>query len=165
MKKNLVVIIVLLVIAGAVGLFLINKPAQKPAENKVEAVSAIKKVDLSTQPEWVQKLVVTAKKGVSANGLPNVTVKVSGFPDGVVSSLDYVLQYETTNKGTQGALSTTKNDMTGKKDFTKVIDLGTCSTKSCVRHEGVTSVELELDFITTSTSGDQPIWTGTLQLQ
>lgn len=125
--------------------------------------ATIKKVDLASQPEWVQKLTVTATKGRSGNGLDNVTVKVTGIPKDLVQSINYVLQYETTNKGTQGALSTTPLSLNGATDFVKTIDLGTCSTKSCVRHEGVASVDLELDF--TTSAGDQFTWTGTLNLK
>lgn len=125
-------------------------------------VSMIKKVDLSTQPQWVQMLKVVAKKGVSGNGLANVTVSIDGMPEGLVSTLSYVIQYQTSNKGTQGALSTTPIKINGATTLSRTIDLGTCSTKSCVRHDGVTSVEVELDF--TTTSGDSPIWTNTLSL-
>jgi hypothetical protein len=78
------------------------------------------------------------------------------MPKGLVSTLSYVAQYETANKGSQGALSTTPLKINGEETFSKTIDFGTCSTKSCVRHDGVTSVDLELDF--TTTSGDQPVW-------
>lgn len=158
------VVVALVVILGAVvwQKSSVRSTANSNSPTPTPAVG-IKKVDLASQPEWVQKLTVTAKKGVSANGLNNVTVKASGMPAGLVQTLGYVLQYETTNKGTQGALSTTPLTINGATEFTKTIDLGTCSTKSCVRHEGVASVDLELDF--TTSSGDQFAWSGTLNLQ
>jgi hypothetical protein len=121
----------------------------------------IKQVDLSTQPEWVQKLQVTAKRGVSPNGLDNVTVSVKGI-DKSVESLTYVLQYDTVNRGSQGALSTSPLMLNGKVDWIKSIDLGTCSTKSCVRHDGVKSVDIELNF--TSSDDSTSTWTGSLSL-
>ncbi len=147
-----------------VAIFLVWQKSQvKPSDSGTSAPEVtIKKVDLASQPEWVQKLQVSAKKGVSANSLPNVTISVKGFPTGLVTSLNYVLQYQTSNKGTQGALSSKPVDISGATIWTKTIDLGTCSTKSCVRHEGVTSLDVELDF--TTSAGDQPIWTGALSL-
>lgn len=141
-----------------------QKSQVKPVENPVPApVAEVKKVDLSTQPDWVQKLEVTAKKGQSANSLENVTVTVKGLPKGMVDSVNYVIQYQTSNKGAQGALSSKPVDVSGATTFTKTIDLGTCSTKSCVRHDGVTTVDLELDFLTSD--GSSPVWSKTLDLK
>ena len=163
MKKNLPVFVlgiaVLLFIAG---LIIWQKSQVKPTPSPTQSTTQIKKVDLSTQPKWVQDLVVTAKKGRSANSLDNVTLSVSGLPKNLVNSVDYVIQYQTTNKGTQGAMSTIPVPLNGATTFSRTIDLGTCSTKSCVRHDGVTSVDIELDF--TTTSGDKPLWTKTLSL-
>lgn len=162
MKKLPVIPIVILLLLGLGGYFLYQKFQVKPVEAPVQQESMVKKIDLSTQPEWVQKLDVTARKGRSGNGLDNVTVTVKGMPQGLVARVTYVMQYQTTNKGTQGALSSKPIEVTGTT-FTKTIDLGTCSTKSCVRHDGVTSIDLELDF--TTTSGDAPIWEKTIDLK
>lgn len=158
MKKVSPLVLLVLVLVAVGGVLVWQKSQVKPAiEPKAEVTETnIKKIDLSTQPLWVQKLVVTAKKGVSGNGLSNFTLSVSGIDPGV-ASLTYIAQYQTTNKGTQGALGMTPSKVTGGS-FTKAIDLGTCSTKSCVRHEGVTSVEIELDF------SDGSTWTGTVSL-
>jgi hypothetical protein len=154
MKKALpLVLVILVVVAG----FLVWQKSQVKIEPKPEVTeTGIKKIDLSTQPEWVQKLTVTAKKGSSANGLANFTLSVSGITPSV-ASLTYIAQYQTSNKGTQGALGMTPTKVVNGS-VTKVIDLGTCSTKSCVRHDGVTAVEIELDF------SDGSIWTGTVNL-
>lgn len=163
MKNAPALIAIAVIVAIVVGVFVyLNKPVEAPKVEEKKAESMIKKVDLSTQPEWVQKLTVTATKGTSANGLKNVTVKVSGMPKDLVTSVNYIVQYETANKGSQGALSTKPIDVTGKTEFSKTIDFGTCSTKSCVTHDGVTAIELELDF--TATTGDFT-WTKTLDLK
>ncbi len=141
-----------MLLVGVLGFMFWQKSQVKTLAPVVE--STIKKVDLATQPIWVQNLKVSAKKGRSANGLDNLTLSVSGIE---ASSLTYVLQYQTSNKGAQGALAMTPQKITGST-FTKVIDLGTCSTKSCVRHDGVTSVDVELDF------NDSSVWTGTISL-
>jgi hypothetical protein len=151
---------VLVLVAG----FLIWQKSQAPVVPvKTEtpaAESSIQKVDLNTQPEWVQKLTVTGKKGRSGNSLDNFTLSVSGISS-TVSDLTYIVQYQTASKGVQGALGMTPQKVTDGK-FSKVIDLGTCSTKSCVRHDGVTSVEVELDF--NLSDGSKAIWTGSVSL-
>lgn len=152
------IVAVLLLIGGVI---VWQKSQVKPIETPSKE-SMIKKVDLSTQPDWVQKLKVTVKKGVSSNGLANVTITAEGMPKGIVSALSYVVQYQTSNKGTQGSLSTTPIKVNGETSFFRTIDLGTCSTKSCVRHDGVMAVEVELDF--TTTSGDSPTWSNTISL-
>lgn len=164
-KKLPLVLIAVLVLVGIVGFVFWQKSTSSSSTPSPASsdVPTIKKVDLSTQPLWVQKLVVTATKGKSANGLDNVTVKVTGIPKDMVKSLTYVITYDTSNKGTQGAEATRPIDISGATVFSKTIDLGTCSTHSCVRHDGVTSVDLELDF--TTSSGDQPVWTGTLPIK
>ncbi|MCL4389927.1 MAG: hypothetical protein M1484_01315 [Patescibacteria group bacterium] len=163
-RKIGVIAAVIIVLVGAVGLMVYQKSQVKPAAtpSAVSTSPTVAKVDLSTQPAWVQNLEVTAKKGRSANGLDNVTVTVTGIPANTVSGVTYVMQYQTTNKGTQGALSMTPIDLTGRTTFSKAIDLGTCSTSSCVRHEGVTSVDLELDFV--ALDGSKPVWEKTLDL-
>ncbi len=166
MKRKLPVIIsgLIVVLALIAGFLIWQKSQVKPQEPAIpqSASPAIKKVDLASQPEWVQKLSVTAKKGQSPNGLANFTVTVSGMPADLVQAVNYVVQYQTSNKGAQGALSSVPIAVNGATTFTKTIDLGTCSTKSCVRHDGVTSIDVELDF--TTSSGESPTWTGTIPL-
>lgn len=164
MKGQLPVIGGILGVLVLVAAFLIwqksqTAPVATPSETPV-AESSIKQVDLTTQPEWVQKLVVTGKKGRSGNSLDNLTLSVAGIAS-TVSDLTYIVQYQTASKGVQGALGMTPQPVTGGK-FTKVIDLGTCSTKSCVRHDGVTSVEIELDF--NLSDGSKAVWTGSVSL-
>lgn len=160
LPKIIGVVIVIAILS--IGFLVWQKSQVAPASQNSSKPPAIKKVDLSTQPVWVQSLNVTATKGRSANSLDNVKISAVGFPAGMVSTLSYVLQYQTTNKGTQGALSTTPIKINGTTNWSQTIDLGTCSTKSCVRHDGVTSIDVELDF--TTSSGDQPVWTKTLPL-
>lgn len=154
-KKALGGLIILLLL-GVFGFIFWQKSqaAQVPVTPTAVLEQTIKKVDLSTQPVWVQNLKVSAKKGHSANGLDNFTLTVTGAQ---APSLTYVLQYQTSNKGTQGALAMSPIALTNGS-LTKIIDLGTCSTKSCVRHDGVTSVDVELDF------PDSSVWTGSVQL-
>ena len=154
-------VVILLVIVGAIVFQKSNTAVPAPSPT-TEAPTGIKKVNLAEQPQWVQKLLVTAKRGRSPNSLTNVTLKVTGMPEGVVESLEYVVQYDTSNRGTQGALSSKPAEVAGKTEFTKIIDLGTCSTKSCVTHEGVTAVEVQLDFL--GKNGEKFAWSGSLPL-
>lgn len=165
-KKAIIIVIVacFLLLAGylLVRFFVSkNSSANKPSA-VVSEVPVVKKVDLSTQPEWVRNLVVTASSGRSANSLKNITLKTEGIPSGMVSSVEYVIQYETTNRGAQGALSSKPISVNGATSFSKTIDLGTCSTKSCVTHDGVTNIDVELNF--NSSSGDQFSWSGTISI-
>ena len=154
-KRAVVGIVTFLLVAAGVVLVWQKSQVKPVITPKPEVTNTeIKKVDLTTQPAWVQKLKVAGKKGRSANGLDNFTLSVAGIE---TSSLTYVLQYQTANKGMQGALAMSPQSVT-KGSFTKVIDLGTCSTKSCVRHDGVTSIDVELDF------DDSSVWTGTISL-
>lgn len=164
-NSSKIVGILAVILVLAIGVIIWQKSQVKPLPPTPVPTPAVevKKIDLTTQPEWVQKLEVTAKKGYSANSLENVTVTVKNIPKGMVDSANYVIQYQTTNKGAQGALSSKPVDISGATTFSKTIDLGTCSTKSCVRHEGVTSVDLELDFIASDDS--TPVWSKTLDLK
>ncbi len=143
-----IIIGVVLVLVGISGWLVYQKSQVRPVV--LPEPLAVKKIDLD----------VTARKGQSANGLENVTVLVKGLVK--VETVSYVLQYQTSNKGAQGALSSTPVVVSGATTFTKTIDLGTCSTKSCVRHEGVISVDLELDF--TTSDGSKPTWFKTINL-
>ena len=164
MSKNIILIgtVVIVFLFGILSFIIFQKTLpEKPVVTQNPAPE-IKKVDLSTQPEWVQKLEVTAVRGRSNNGLQNVTFRITGIPRALVSNINYVVQYQTANKGSQGALSTKPIEVGGSTEVSKTIDLGTCSTKSCVTHDGVTAIELELDF--TTSDGSQFSWSKTIPL-
>jgi len=166
-KKTLPVFfgVVVLLVVG-IGLIIFQKsqvkaPVTKPAANGDEIT--IKKVDMASQPEWVQKLVVKVTGGTNPkNGLKTITITADGMPEGLVRSYNYVAQFETANLGTKGGLSFTPLEINGAKLLTKTFDLGSCSTKSCVRYDGVKEINLELDF--TTTSGDQFTWSKVVPL-
>lgn len=156
------VVVVILLIAG---LFWKNSQNSKatptPKPEYVQQESSIQMVDLKTQPEWVQNLQVFAEKGRSANGLENFTLKIAGLDEGV-EGITYTIEYQTTDKGIQGTFSSKPVETDGKSEVTlKTIDLGTCSTKSCVRHTGVNELIIQLDF---TTSKGTATWTGKISL-
>ena len=41
-------------------------------------------------------------------------------------------------------------EINGKTGYSKMVEFGSCSTKTCVHFDGVTEIELELDFTTTT---------------
>lgn len=166
MNKNLPIIIgssvvILLIIGGFI--FWQKSQNQTPVSKPeyVQQESSIQMVDLKTQPKWVQDLKVTAKRGRSPNGLENFTLTMTGL-DPSAEGITYTIEYQTTDKGIQGTFSSKPVPTDGKSELSlKTIDLGTCSTKSCVRHNGVKSLTIQLDFTTKSGSAT---WTGIVPL-
>lgn len=166
MNKKLPIIIgvIVLVIAAVVVFFWWrNSQAATPAPEPEyqQQTSSIQMIDLSTQPKWVQDLKVTAQRGKSPNGLENFALTLNGL-DKSVTGITYTIEYQTTDKGIQGTFSTKPVDPEGEATYTlKTMDLGTCSTKSCVKHDGVTELIIQLDF---QTSDGPAIWTGTVKI-
>ncbi len=164
-KLPIIIIAVVLVIGVIIGFFVWkNSSSQTPAPKPeyVQQESTIEMVDLKTQPKWVQDLEVTAKKGKSGNGLDNFVLTMTGL-DPTVTGVTYSIEYQTEGKGIQGAFSSKPIDPEGEADFSlKSIDLGTCSTKSCVRHTGVTELTVRLDF---TTKDGAAAWTGVVPLE
>lgn len=160
------IIVLLLVVLGAV---IIQKSWTKTGDPKAPLTTRMaKKIDMASQPEWVQKLQVSAVKGVrrGSRGLDNVKVTVEGIPQGMVDSLTYTMSYSYETKlgeGSGGFFTDTPVEVKGTESFTRTFDFGTCSTKSCVRHDGVKSMEIEIDFVTSA--GDEPIWSGTVEVK
>ncbi len=149
--------IVVLLLVGILGFMFWQKSQMKAPVPVVEPT--IKKVDLSTQPAWVQKLNVSAVSGRNPkNGLKTYTVTVQGLPKDSISTLSYVIQFMTTNKGSQGDFSSKPIELNGVSEYKHTGDFGTCSTKSCIVWEGVKQLDVELDF------NDSSVWTGTVSL-
>lgn len=167
MNKKLPIISgVVVLVFIVIGAFLVWQKSQSQTPTKTQPeyeqqMSSIQMVDLKTQPKWVQDLKVTAEKGKSANGLDNFTLTLSGLDAGV-EGITYSIEYQTTDKGIQGTFASKPLNPEGESDLTlKSIDLGTCSTKSCVKHTGVTELTIQFDF----TTKDGPAtWTGIVPL-
>lgn len=156
------VILVLVIIGGFFFWKNSQTPPPAPEPEYIQQQSSIQMIDLKTQPKWVQDLKVTAKGGKSSNGLDNFTLTMSGL-DPKVTGVTYSIEYETTDKGIQGTFTSKPLNPEGETDYTlKTIDLGTCSTKSCVKHTGVKELTAQFDFMTL----DGPaIWTGIIPLE
>lgn len=157
------VLVILLVIIGAIFWQKSSVKTQAPPQ-----VHTAKKVDMASQPEWVQKLAVTAVKSLRGGerGLDKVKVSLEGIPPGIVSTLTYTMSYSyktPQGDGSGGFFTDTPIKVDGATAFSRSFDFGTCSTRSCVRHDGVTSLDVEIDFITKD--GASPIWSGTVEIK
>lgn len=158
-RKSIIGLVILLLVIG-LGFIIWQKSQVKVTPAVAPVESAIKKVDLTTQPEWVQKLEVSAISGRNPqNGLKTYTITVKGLPKDSISTLSYVIQFITTNRGSQGDFSSKPIELNGDTEYKHTGDFGTCSTKSCVVWDGVKQIDVELDF------SDSSLWTGTLDLK
>lgn len=161
-------VISIVLLSSILGIVIVQKSLlNKSVPTKVASVRQARIVDLKSQPEWVQKLEVKAVKGLrkGVRGLDNVTIIVQGMPQGLVSSLTYTMSYPyqgSQSEATGGFFTDTPVKIEGKTDFRKTFDFGTCSTKSCVRHDGVTKMEIEIDFVTND--DEEPVWSNTVEV-
>lgn len=72
-----------------------------------------------------------------------VLLKVANLPQGT-ESIDYELSYQTKSQGLQGVIGTI--DVLNNNRFEKKILLGTCSSGTCVYHQVVGKIKLNLKF-------------------
>ena len=165
MKRKLPVIVsgLIVILVLVLGSIVWQKSQIKEPEpaGAREAGTKTRKVDLSSQPDWVQNLQVIVTKGKSKNGLENFTFKVTGIPLNTAKTLAYTAYFDTSNRGTQGASSTEPIDLVGATEFSKTIDLGTCSA-TCSAFQGVKSIDLELSF--GSVADKEFFWSKSLEI-
>lgn len=170
-NKNLPVIVVgtVAVLLLILGIIFWQKSQVKSNGQTVSQDNShsVKKVDMASQPKWVQDLSVSAVKGIhkGTRGLDNVVVTINNIPEGMVDSLTYTMSYsyQGGQGGSGGFFTDTPVKLTTPTSFARTFDFGTCSTNSCVRHDGVSSLDVEIDF--TTTKGDQPVWSGTVPVK
>jgi len=137
MKKNQVVILVVLGITILISSWLLFKPQSKktqtpateatPTDVLIPTVDASVKVDLAP---------FTGKK--------EVLLKISGIPKGT-TQIEYSLSYLTKSQGLQGVIGTITLD-SFSQEYEKRLTLGTCSSGTCVYHEVVGNIKTELKF-------------------
>ncbi len=169
-KITVVVLSIILLLAVILGVIIWQKSSvQSPARVTSPSQNPpVKKVDMASQPQWVQDLTVTAVKGIrqGERGLDNVEINITGIPPATVDSLTYTIAYNYSNangQGSGGFFTDTPVAVNGATSFSRTFDFGTCSTKSCVRHDGVSTMDIEFDF--TTKNGDAPIWSKTVELK
>ncbi len=79
-----------------------------------------------------------------ANTRHAVIVDVEGIPAGT-TSIDYSISYQTKQQGLQGIIGTISLD-NGETSYQIKRDLGTCSSGTCVYHDVVGKVTVQLKF-------------------
>ena len=138
MKKNNLVFAALavLVIIGTL-VFVSSSKNQTSSvddtEEEEEMEEAIPTVDASV------KVDLTGKNNKRA-----VELSVAGVPKGT-TSIEYSLSYNTKSQGLQGIIGTLETD-DGKRDYTISRELGTCSSGTCIFHEVVGPIKVEMKF-------------------
>lgn len=81
---------------------------------------------------------------------------IENIPEGVVS-LAYEISYETTNRGTQGIISSPIEIKPGQKTYqNEKFIFGTCSKNVCVYDEGITNLEVTTRL--TYQDGQEKLW-------
>ncbi len=132
-KKYLysLIFIFLLLLVIFLALFAKNKSKKttdliQPTEVKIPTIDNTVKIDL-----------------ISLLSGKEVLLKIDNIPQ-TTETIDYELSYQTKNQGFQGIIGTI--DVENKKNFQKKLTLGTCSSGTCVYHQLVGKIKLNLKF-------------------
>jgi len=139
MKKNNLIIgvVVLIIIIGLISFVVSSRKSVKPATNSGSTLNnnetVIPTVDSSVLVNLVGK-----------NNNKAITLTLSNLPPSTTSA-EYSLSYQTKAQGLQGIIGTLDTS-TGEKDFSVSRDLGTCSSGTCVYHEVVGAIKVEVKF-------------------
>ena len=94
-------------------------------------------------------VIPTIDKSVKVNLISSspgreVTLQIENIPSGT-HTIEYELSYKTKDGALQGVNSTFDVN-NGKKDYKKNITLGTCSSGTCIYHQVVGKIRLNLRF-------------------
>lgn len=136
-KKYLILGISFLLICGSI-FFVFNKFNKKKfdKENKTKVPTEV------VIPTVDSSVLVNLTSTIAGK---EVLLSIKNIPSGT-SSIDYELSYQTTKQGLQGVIGTI-NLENNQKNYEKKITLGTCSSGSCVYHQVVGEIKLNLKFI------------------
>lgn len=98
--------------------------------------------------EMAEEVIPTVDSSVvvkleSATNGQEVVLTVENVPS-ETTSIDYELSYQTEKQGLQGVIGTIKAEES--KSYEKKLTLGTCSSGTCVYHQVVGSIKLNLRF-------------------
>lgn len=107
--------------------------------------------------EMVEEVIPTVDSSVvvkleSATNGREVVLTIDNVPS-KTTSIDYELSYQTEKQGLQGVIGTIKAEES--KSYEKKLTLGTCSSGTCVYHQVVGPIKLNLRF--TGEYGEQ-VW-------
>ena len=81
---------------------------------------------------------------ISTSAGREVTLQIKKIPTGT-DSVDYELSYQTRQQGLQGVIGTIQMKK-GESEIDKTLTLGTCSSGTCIYHQVVGKVRLNLRF-------------------
>ncbi len=135
-KKKMIIVAVVLVILLLGGVLVMSKKSttQKPnAQDTLPTEEVIPTVDSSVKVNLT-----------SSSAGREVLLQVKNVPSGT-TSIDYELSYQTKQQGLQGVIGTVQ-PKNGENDFEKKLTLGTCSSGTCIYHEVVGKIRLNLRF-------------------
>lgn len=136
-----IVVIVLLVVAG----FMFSK-------NKNQSADQSKKSAMEEETEVIPTVDSSVKVTVEAmNAKKDLMLKITGIPNGT-ESVEYIISYNTAAQGLQGLNGIVSVD-SGDSEVEKKLTVGTCSSGSCVYHDVVGDIKVELKF--TGSYGDR----------
>lgn len=150
MKKAALIVIPIIAIL-LIGGFFVLKSSQSN-QGPLEPTPTVEQIE--TLPEDTLTASFTPLGGRSYR------FTVDKLPDGVVS-LSYEISYETTNRGTQGVISSPIEIKSGQTTYQNDKFLfGTCSKNKCVYDEGFKTVDVAIRLA--FSDGKEKIWKKTL---
>lgn len=135
MKKIIIAVVIILVLAG--GVFAFTRKGQSVPEEVT---------DVPTPTIALPTISDDVKVDLISNGGKSVKLSVSNIPSSVIS-IEYEISYMTGSgipRGVLGKITTNGQTSVNRDDIT----LGTCSSGHCVVDTGITSVDLSLKFNT-----------------
>ncbi len=144
-KKNIVILAAIGFILLVVGVVVIRSRSVATSRQTTEATAPSPEMVI---PTVGNDTIVTL---TSTNARRAVVVDIEGIPSGT-QTIDYSISYQTKQQGLQGIIGTIT--LTGGETSHQLKrDLGTCSSGTCIYHEVVGKVTLELKF--TGSYGDK----------
>lgn len=136
-RKKLMIIggvLIFILIIGGVLVSSKNGKTQKPdLEELLPTEVVIPTVDSSVSVDLI-----------STSAGREVTLQIKKIPTGTYS-VDYELSYQTRQQGLQGVIGTIQMEK-GESEVDKTLTLGTCSAGTCIYHQVVGKVRLNLRF-------------------
>lgn len=139
MNKQKLIIIGVVVLLVIIAVVVVSKVFMKSTKSGNESVSPTEATEQAI-PTVDSSVEVKLEK---ATGGQEVVLSIRGIPTGT-TSVDYELSYQTEKQGLQGVIGTIKVD--GQDSYEKQLTLGTCSSGTCVYHQVVGKIKLNLRF-------------------
>ncbi|MBI4004676.1 hypothetical protein HY358_00905 [Candidatus Roizmanbacteria bacterium] len=138
MKKNNLIfsLVAVVIIVGLLSVVVSGKKQQKVEPPKIEELEQTAPI-----PTIDSSVIVDVK---AKNYKRSVELSVSNTPSGT-DSIEYAISYETKQQSLQG-IQGMIDVIPSKNNYVITRDLGTCSSGTCIYHEVVGSVKVELKF-------------------